>query len=336
MVVRYKGETSSLKYLPGGGPQGALLGLLLFLVLVNDVGFDDQSNENGELITCKKRVKLFNELHLKYVDDLALLEAIDMTTQLHHVPVDSRTQPDTFHERTGHKLLAEHSKVYENLKNTENYAERNKMKINYRKTKLMVFNPGKSRDFLPRFDFNDDELDVVEEIKLLGVIIRSDLSWEQNTDYIVKKANKKLWSLRRLRKLGARTTDLVDVYIKQVRSLLEFAAVVWHPSLRNDDRLRIERVQKSALCIILGENYRSYKSALKEVQLESLFSRRNRLCKKFAKKSMKSSKFSKCFKPNDRRSSTRLIKPKFCEVVFRTERFRRSPISYLTEILNLK
>ena len=129
---------------------------------------------------------------------------------------------------------------------------------------------------------------------------------------------------------------LVDVYIKQVRSLLEFAAVVWHPSLRNDDRLRIERVQKSALCIILGENYRSYKSALKEVQLESLFSRRNRLCKKFAKKSMKSSKFSKWFKPNDRRSSTRLIKPKFCEVVFRTERFRRSPISYLTEILNLK
>ena len=65
MVVRYKGETSSVKSLPGGGPQGALLGLLLFLVLVNDVGFDNQSNDNGELITCKKRLKKFNELHLK-------------------------------------------------------------------------------------------------------------------------------------------------------------------------------------------------------------------------------------------------------------------------------
>ena len=35
MVVRYKGQTSSMKNLPGGGPQGALLGLFLFLVLIN-------------------------------------------------------------------------------------------------------------------------------------------------------------------------------------------------------------------------------------------------------------------------------------------------------------
>ena len=227
------------------------------------------------------------------------------------------------------------SKVYENFKKTEKYAEMHKMKINCT-IRIMVFNPGRSRDFLPRFHFNNDELDVVEEIKLLGVIIRSDLSWQHNTDYIVTKANKKLWSLRRLKKLGARTTDLVDVYIKQVRSLLEFAAVVWHPSLRIEDRVRIERVQKSALCIILGENYHSYRAALKEVNLESLFSRRNRLSKKFAKKSLKNSKFSKWFKPNDRRTSTRLLKPRFCEVVFRTERFRKSPLSYLTSILNMQ
>ena len=35
-----------------------------------------------------------------------------------------------------------------------------------------------------------------------------------------------------------KTCDLIDVYAKQVRCLLEFAAVVWHPSLTNDDRLR--------------------------------------------------------------------------------------------------
>jgi hypothetical protein len=31
MVVRYKGETTEQKPLPGGGPQGTLLGLLLFV-----------------------------------------------------------------------------------------------------------------------------------------------------------------------------------------------------------------------------------------------------------------------------------------------------------------
>ena len=166
--------------------------------------------------------------------------------------------------------------------------------------------------------------------------MKNDLSWGANSDYIVKRANPKLWTLRRLKKLGANTLDLIDVYIKQLCSLLEFAVVVWHPSLRGDDRVRIERVQKSALCIILGETYHSFRSALKQAKLESLFSRRNKLCKKFAKKSLKKSKFSKWFKPNDRKTSTRLIKPKFCEVVFRTERFRRSPISYLTYILNEK
>ena len=97
------------------------------------------------------------------------------------------------------------------------------------KTKLMVFNPGISRDFLPRFNFNNRELEVVEETKLLGVILRNDLSWSSNTNYMVKRANKKLWSLKRLRKLGANNKDLVDVYCKQVRSILEFSVSAWHP-----------------------------------------------------------------------------------------------------------
>ena len=249
MVVRYKGETSSVKRLPGGGPQGALLGLLLFLVLVNDVGFDNQSNQNGEVITCKRRVKEYNELHLKYVDDLTLAEAISMKPQLTQLP-DTRPQPDTYHERTGHLLKPEQSRVYKNLLKTEQYAKDNLMKINYKKTKVMVFNPGVARDFFPRFSFNNDELEVVERMKLLGVVLRSDLSWRDNTDYMVERAYKKIWCLKRLKKLGANTIDLVDVYVKQIRSILEFAVPVWHPSLTNEDRLKIERVQKYAFCII--------------------------------------------------------------------------------------
>ena len=334
MVVRYKGETSDVKMLPGGGPQGALLGLFLFLVLINDVGFSDQSNENGDIITCKRRVKEFNELHLKYVDDLTLAESISMKTQLNQVAVEARPHPDTFHERTGHQILPEKSRVYNMVKETEEYADKNNMKLNYKKTKLMVFNPGTARDFLPRFTFNNNELEVVEEIKLLGVVIRSDLSWGPNTEYMVKRANKKLWCLKRLKKLGAEMADLIDVYIKQIRSLLEFAVAVWHPSLTNEDRLKIERVQKSALSIIMGQEYKSYRSALKKFNLESLFSRRNKLCKKFARKSQRHTKFSKWFKPSTRRTLTRNIPKKFCEVYSRTERYKRSPISYLTNILN--
>ena len=333
MVVRYKGEVSSIKELPGGGPQGALLGLLLFLVLVNDIGFKDQTNENGELINNKRRIKSFNELHLKYVDDLALLEAINLETQLSSVPKDA-PQPFTYHERTGHKLLQENSKVYQNLKATEQYATENKMKINYNKTKLMIFNPARTKDFHPRFSMNGNELEVTEETKILGLILRTDLSWSSNTEYMVKRANKKLWCLRRLKNFGAETQDLLEVYLKQIRCLLEYAVAVWQPSLTYEDSIKIERVQKSALSIILGQKYKSYKSALRELNLDTLYTRRIKLCINFAKKAQKHTKFSRWFKQNEKVSVTRNKPTKFCEVYCRTERFKKSPISYLTTILN--
>ena len=61
---------------------------------------------------------------------------------------------------------------------------------------------------------------------MLGVVLRSDMSWSSNTDYIVLRASKKLWFLRRLRILGASREDLMDVYCKQIRSIVEYAAPV--------------------------------------------------------------------------------------------------------------
>ena len=171
---------------------------------------------------------------------------------------------------------------------------------------------------------------------MLGVVIRSDLSWGANTDYMVKRANSKLWCLRRLKKLGGNTSDLVDVFIKQIRSLLEFAVPVWHPGLTGLDRLRIERVQKSACSIILGHRYVSYRSALKQLGLETLYSRRNKLSTKFAKKAQKHSKFKQWFKPKNSVRLTRGKMENFCRVRFRTTRFQKSPLSFLTDILNKK
>ena len=44
MFLKYKNAQSSEQYLPGGGPQGVTLGLLMFLVEVNDAGMDLPQN----------------------------------------------------------------------------------------------------------------------------------------------------------------------------------------------------------------------------------------------------------------------------------------------------
>ena len=54
-------------------------------------------------------------------------------------------------------------------------------------------------------------MEVVEEEKLLRVILTSDLKWSANTKYIVGRAKKKLWILKRVEKLEADQEDLKGV-----------------------------------------------------------------------------------------------------------------------------
>ena len=157
---------------------------------------------------------------------------------------------------------------------------------------------------------------------------------EANTDYIVKRCNDKIWILRRLKKLGANHSDLLDVYFKQIRSIVEFAAPVWNSALTGVDIAKLERIQKTALHVILSHDYRSYSSALRALGLQKLSERRRQLCLNFAKKAEKHPKFSKWFKPNRKISITRQKQLKYCKVFVKTNRFEKSPLCYMTNLLN--
>ena len=79
----------------------------------------------------------------------------------------------------------------------------------------------------------------------------------------------------------------------------------WQGNISQADKANIERVQKSALHIMLGEQYYSYKNALEVLSLETLDNRRNQLCLKFAKKCEKHDKFKNWFKLNNKNFNTR-------------------------------
>ena len=62
---------------------------------------------------------------------------------------------------------------------------------------------------------------------------------------------------------------------------------MWHSSLTPENSDDLERVQKSAVKIILGQDYESYEKSLIKLEMESLQDRREFLCFKFAKKMLK-------------------------------------------------
>ena len=151
---------------------------------------------------------------------------------------------------------------------------------------------------------------------------------------MVKKSNKRLWLLRRLKNLGATHKQLVEVYTKQIRCILELAAPAWQGSITQTEKQDIERIQKSACHIILGSSYISYNSALKTLNLESLDSRRNKLSLKFALKCEKHEKFQSWFKPATKNVNTRAPVNKYCDVIANHSRFSKSPLSFITKLLN--
>ena len=67
-----------------------------------------------------------------------------------------------------------------------------------------------------------------------------------------------MWMLRRIKELGGTSNDMLLVYILQVRSLAEKECQVWNGSLTIKNSDILERIQKTAFKIILGQNYKTY------------------------------------------------------------------------------
>ena len=83
MILRYKGVDSARHLMPGGRPQGALLGVPLYLVYVSDIGMNlppnpPQTQDTLDLPSVQSPSPAITDLEarLKFFDDLSLAECI--------------------------------------------------------------------------------------------------------------------------------------------------------------------------------------------------------------------------------------------------------------------
>ena len=128
-------------------------------------------------------------------------------------------------------------------------------------------------------------------------------------------------------------THLENIYKTFIRSRLEYASTLWHSSLTVANKNDIERIQKSAMKVILKDDYPGYQRSLKVLKIESLVDRRERLSLSFAKKCLNHDKFSDMFPKNNSKIRSR-GKEKFHVNMANTERYRHSAMPFLQRKLN--
>ena len=147
------------------------------------------------------------------------------------------------------------------------------MKLNASKTKEMYSSPS-----YPPIAINNQTVNIVTYSKLLGVTISNDLKWNLHVNAICKKASKRLYALRLLKRNALPDSVLVKVYRACVRPILEYACEAWHSNLPVYLSNQIEQIQKRALRIIYPSFI--YIQAMLTANAPSLYDRRSILCER--------------------------------------------------------
>ena len=193
MRVKWHGLVSSLRDLPGGGAMGSTLGVWEYL---------SQTNSNTDMVPEEDR--------FKFVDDLTVLEIVNLLSVglssyniTQQVPSDIPTHGQFIHQ--------DHLKTQDYLNQINEWTENQQMVISQQKTKSMIFNFNDKYQFTTRLQLKGENVEIVDQMKILGTIVRSDLSWNSNCEYLIKKVNKMMQLVRNLVKFGATKTELVHL-----------------------------------------------------------------------------------------------------------------------------
>ena len=129
---------------------------------------------------------------------------------------------------------------------------------------------------------NADKLEYVDKAKILWLWIQNDLKWQTQVDVMIKKANKRLFMLRPLKRFGFDQDELFIVYKSYVRPVVEYADVVRHSRLTCKHTGDIERIQRRACRTILDHQFTTYSESITRWNLIKLSDRRVDHCLSFA------------------------------------------------------
>ena len=156
MKVKFKGILSTVRKLIGGSGQGTILGQTQYIVASNDVCEDLDSEDK-----------------YRYIDDLEVLDLAMLSGLLIDYNFWSHVASDVGVDQKF--LPPELYKTQDYLNSIQSWTEIHQLKLNEKKSNYIIFSRCQTT-FTSRLLLNNQNLEQVRAIKLLGVWITEDLS----------------------------------------------------------------------------------------------------------------------------------------------------------------
>ena len=203
--------------------------------------------------------------------------------------------------------------------------ENNHMKANPSKFQAISFKCRKNEEV---FDFNigDELIRPVSLVKLLGVLIDDNLSFNEHVSKLCVKAARQTNELRRIVKYIPNECRL-NIYQAFISSNFNYCDIVWY-FCSNRSTYKIEKVNKNALRVTLHNYTSSYSDMLEVVKRPTLYISRIKYIAIEALKSVEGlnpkymrSLFSFSTTPNSTPGGSKLVQPKVNTISFGINNF---------------
>jgi len=122
-----------------------------------------------------------------------------------------------------HKIDSSFATINEDLHRLHEWSVQWRVDFNALKSSYIIFTKSLNRPLYPPIMMGNSQINEVDHHKHLGVILDSKLDWK---NHIVKKASKRVQSMRRISRIVLRKS-LVNLYASLVHPILEYACVAF-------------------------------------------------------------------------------------------------------------
>ena len=221
------------------------------------------------------------------------------------------------------------------FENLSGKAEDIGMKINTKKTQLLVISPMNGCDTSAEFTTSTGErVESIPTLKLVGFTFGAKPGAGAHVEAIAEQYQKKKWMLYHLRDAGFKGKQLFCLYCCYVRSGIEYCSVVYHSLLNGLQGERLERLQRHAVRVCFGYDT-PVEETMEAQAIQSLKERRVRRCDKFITKAMRSDRFGgKWFPVRGAITWDLRQRRNIQEMAARTVRRFNSPLAFLRRRAN--